>query len=199
MALPAPDSGCVRPPVGGRWTASDLDCFPEDGLRYEVLDGQLVVTPAPALRHQIVLQWLMFALIHAVPEGSWVLPGVGILIGDDEPIPDLIVGVGERAPDARGIAVEQIILAVEVVSPCTTLQDTLVKPVVYAQAGIPNYWRIEAHSFKGRLPDEAVPVLFAHVLGRNGEYEATHRISAGECATLHSPFEFTIDPATLLR
>lgn len=199
MTFPVSDARSVRPPAGGRWTAPDLDYFPEDGLRYEVLAGQLVVTPAPALRHQMVLQWLMLALIDAVPDGSWVLPGVGVLIGDDEPIPDLIVGVGERAPDARGIPVEQVVLAVEVASPCTTVQDTLVKPVVYAEAGIPNYWRVEAYSFKGRLPGEAVPVLFAHVLAENGNYELTHRIAPGGCATLHSPFEFTIDPATLLR
>ncbi|MBF6172720.1 Uma2 family endonuclease [Nocardia blacklockiae] len=193
------DPNAVRPTAGGRWTARDLDGFPEDGLRYEVLGGQLIVTAAPEPRHQMALQWLLLALIDAAPHGSWVLPGVGVLINDDEPIPDLIVGVGERDIDARGIPVRQVVLAVEIVSACTALQDRLSKPVFYAAAGIPNYWRIEVGPFEGALPGEATPVLFAYVLSEKGKYDLTHRIPAGEPTTLHSPFEFTIDPATLLR
>ncbi|RDI51830.1 putative restriction endonuclease [Nocardia mexicana] len=101
--------------------------------------------------------------------------------------------------DGHGIPTEQVVLAIEIVAPSTELQDRLVKPAVYADAGIPNYWRVETNSFNGRLPGESIPVLFAHELGENGEYELTHRIAAGEPATLRSPFEFTIDPATLLR
>ncbi|MCM6775109.1 Uma2 family endonuclease [Nocardia sp. CDC159] len=101
--------------------------------------------------------------------------------------------------DARGIADKQVLLAVEIVSASTTMMDQMVKPALYAEAGIANYWRLEINSFKGRLPGEQLPVLFAYVLGDDGEYELTHRIQAGESVALHSPFEFTIDPATLLR
>ncbi|WP_324194626.1 Uma2 family endonuclease [Nocardia terpenica] len=104
----------------------------------------------------------------ALPPDYFSIAGVGVLIGDDEPIPDLIVGIGEIPMDGRGVPIEQVVLAVEVVSASTTVQDRVAKPYLYAEAGI-------------------------------GEYELTHRISAGHSATLHSPFEFTIDPATLLH
>ncbi|MFI5714245.1 Uma2 family endonuclease [Nocardia sp. NPDC051750] len=190
MAMPAPG-------LDG-WTAADLDNMPEDGLRYEVLNGQLVVNAAPKPRHQWLIQHLLLALRDAVPAGWVVLEGVGVLIGDDEPIPDLIVAEGPISWDERGIPVEQVRLAVEVVSKSTTLADRMTKPVVYAAAGIPHYWRFEINSFKGRLPGEELPVLFAHTLGSEQVYEQTHRVAAGDSATLHGPFEITVDPAALL-
>ncbi|WP_280215772.1 Uma2 family endonuclease [Nocardia cyriacigeorgica] len=182
----------------GRWTAADLDGLPENGLRYEVLNGQLVVSPVPEPRHQVLIQRLLRVLDDAAPTTFVALGGVGILIGDDEPIPDVIVATEPIPWDARGIPVEQVQLAVEVVSASTTLQDRMVKPVLYAAAGIPNYWRFEINSFKGRLPGEELPVPFAHVLGSDNTYEQTHRVPAGEKVTLRSPFDVTIDPAALL-
>lgn len=79
------------------------------------------------------------------------------------------------------------------------MQDRLVKPVFYAEAGIRNYWRIEIDPFKGRLPGEELPVLFAYARGDDGEYQLTNRAAAGTSVTLESPFEFTVDPATLMR
>ncbi|MGI5222929.1 Uma2 family endonuclease [Nocardia sp. CA-290969] len=190
MAIPAPKLD--------RWTASDLDHMPEDGLRYEVLNGQLVVNAIPKPRHQWLIGQLGHALDDAVPAECLVLQGVGVLIGDDEPIPDLIVAQGPISWDDRGIPVEQVRLAVEVVSGSTTLADRMTKPVVYAAAGIPHYWRFEINSFKGRLPGEELPVLFAHTLGSEQVYEQTHRVCAGDTATLHTPFEITIAPAALL-
>lgn len=188
----------LRMPVSGRWTAADLDHLPENGLRYEVLNGQLVVSPVPEPRHQVVTRAVDRAIGEVLPEGLFALPGVGVLIGDDEPIPDAIVGTGAIPWDDRGIPAEQILLAVEVVSRSTTLMDRMVKPVLYAEAGIPNYWRVETHRFRDQLPGEELPVLFAYVLGESGEYELLHRSAAGTSVTLRSPFEFTIDPGTLL-
>ncbi len=172
--------------------------MPENGLRYEVLNGQLIVSPAPTLGHQYLITWLVRALENALPSGSFVLAGVGVLIGDDEPIPDLMVATGPIDWDDRGVPVEQVKLVVEVVSKSTTLQDRMVKPVLYAAARIPNYWRVEINPFKGQLPDEKLPILFAHALGADDTYERTHRVAAGDTATLRSPFEFTVDPASLM-
>jgi Uma2 family endonuclease len=127
-----------------------------------------------------------------------MLAGVGVLIGDDEPIPDLVVMTDSIDMDATGIPAHQVELVVEVVSSSTTLQDRMVKPVLYAAAGIPNYWRLEPHPFEGQLSGESVPVLFAHELGADRTYELTHRVPAGNAVTLRSPFEFTIDPGSLL-
>ncbi|WP_238845484.1 Uma2 family endonuclease [Nocardia terpenica] len=199
MAIPAPDAASALQPASDRWTAADLDHLPDNGLRYEVMNGQLIVNAAPKPKHQRLIKWLERAIDDALPPDYFSIAGVGVLIGDDEPIPDLIVGIGEIPMDGRGVPVEQVVLAVEVVSASTTVQDRVAKPYLYAEAGIANYWRIEINPFKTRLPGEALPVLFAQVLGDNGEYELTHRISAGHSVTLHSPFEFTIDPATLLH
>lgn len=185
-------------PRSGRWTAADLDQMPDDGLRYEVLNGQLVANAAPKPMHQWLIKRLTQVLDAAVPAGRVVLDGVGVLIGDDEPIPDLMVVNGPIDWYGRGVPVHQVELAVEVVSKSTTLQDRLVKPVLYAQAGIPTYWRFEINSFKGRLADEQLPVLFAYALGPDGEYEQTHRASASRPVNLRSPFEVTFDPAALL-
>ncbi|MFI2284424.1 Uma2 family endonuclease [Nocardia beijingensis] len=185
-------------PRGDRWTAADLDHMPENGLRYEVLNGQLVVNAVPTPRHQWLIKSLVRALDAVSPPNHIVLTGVGLLSGDDEPIPDLMVVADSIDVDARGVPAHQVELVVEVVSKSTTLQDRMVKPVVYAEAGITNYWRFEPNAFKGQLPGESLPVLFAHELGADHTYELTHRVSAGNTVTLRSPFEFTIDPATLL-
>ncbi len=185
-------------PHADHWTAADLDNIPEDGLRYEVLNGQLVVNAAPKPRHQLLIKGLERALDAVVPSGHIVVEGLGVLIGDDEPIPDLMVVTVPFDLDDRGIPVEQVKLAVEVVSKSTTLQDRMAKPVLYGEAGIPNYWRFEINPFRGQLSGESLPVLFAHELGDDKTYELTHRVAAGDTVTLRSPFEFTIDPATLL-
>ncbi|GAA5043858.1 Uma2 family endonuclease [Nocardia callitridis] len=190
MAMPVPHTGS--------WTAADLDHMPDDGLRYEVLNGQLVVNAAPKPRHQWLIKRLTTAVDAVLPAEYVALDGVGVLIGDDEPIPDLVVANGPIGWDDRGIPADQVCLVVEVVSKSTTLQDRMVKPVVYAEAGIPNYWRIEPNAFKGQLPGEVLPVLFAHELGADGVYAQTHRVAAGETVTLRAPFEFAIDPGSLL-
>ncbi len=198
MAMPVPERSVLQP-MGDRWTAADLEHLPDNGIRYEVLNGQLVVNAAPKPRHQVLMQWLLMELLTSAPKGLWALAGVGVLVGDDEPIPDLIVGTGTRPMDDRGVPVGQVELAVEIVSASTTLQDRMAKPAFYAEAGIANYWRIEINSFKGRLPGEELPVLFAYALSGSGEYELIQRAAAGAEVTLHAPFELTVDPATLLR
>ncbi|WP_433576873.1 Uma2 family endonuclease [Nocardia brasiliensis] len=190
MAMPMPHAD--------HWTSADLENIPDDGLRYEVLNGQLVVNAAPKPRHQWLIKWLDRALQAASPSGCVVLDGVGVLIGEDEPIPDLIVATGPIDWDGRGIPAEQVLLVVEVVSKSTTFQDRMVKPVVYAEAGIRNYWRFEPNTFKGQLSGESLPVMFAHELGDARTYELTHRVAAGQAVTLRNPFEFTIDPGSLL-
>ncbi|RJO76442.1 Uma2 family endonuclease [Nocardia panacis] len=190
MAIPIPRTD--------RWTSKHLDEMPENGLRYEVLHGQLVVTPAPSPRHQVMVHTLGRALVEALPDEYELGVGIGVLIGEDEPIPDLIVTSSAIDPDDSGVPAEQVVLAVEVVVEATAVTDRMIKPVVYAEAGVPYFWRCEIHPFKQSLPGELPPVLFTYVLGPEGSYELTHRISVGETATVCTPFEFTLDPAILI-
>lgn len=190
MALPAPHHDY--------WTAADLDSLPEDGLRYEVLNGQLVVHAAPKPRHQLLIQRLVRVLVDAAPVDSLVLDGVGVIIGDDEPIPDAIVATGTVDLDARGLPVAQVDLVVEVVSRSTAMTDRVVKPITYSTAGIASYWRFEINPFAGQFPGEQPPVLFAYRLGPDGGDEQTHRVDAGDTADLRTPFPVTITPGSLL-
>lgn len=185
--------------ASGEWTTAGLKQLCDSGIRCEVYDGQIIVGAGAEPGHQRLVKWLDRAVEDALPEGHFSVTGVRVLIGDRVPIPDLMVGVGEIPMDRPGVPAAQVILAVEIVSSATALQDRLVKPIVYAEAGIPNYRQIEINPFKGRLPGEELPVLFAYVLADDGEYQLTNRTAAGTSATLTSPFEFTVDPATLMR
>lgn len=68
-----------------RWIAADLDKLPDDGQRYEVLNGRLVVDAAPKPRHQWLIRWLGRALDNARPPDMFVIEGVGVLVDDDQP------------------------------------------------------------------------------------------------------------------
>ncbi|MGW4633167.1 Uma2 family endonuclease [Nocardia sp. NPDC004415] len=191
--------GVVMPvPHSEEWTAADLDRMPDDGLRYEVLNGQLVVNAAPKPKHQWLVQSLFLALQTAVPSDMVALLGTGVLIGSDEPIPDLLIARTPIDMDSRGVPATQVSVAVEVVSKSTTYPDRMVKPLIYAAAGISHYWRFEINAFKGQLPGETLPVLFAYSLGTDGAYVQTLRLSAGREEMVPAPFEFKVDPGSLL-
>jgi Uma2 family endonuclease len=66
-----------RPPVGG-WTTDDLDALPEDGVRRELLDGVLLVSPSPTDIHQIIAGRLMVALERTCPPEYQVTQGVEV-------------------------------------------------------------------------------------------------------------------------
>ncbi|APA95518.1 hypothetical protein NS506_01447 [Nocardia seriolae] len=198
MPVPELDNSTMHVPASDRWTAADLDHLPENGLRYEVLNGQLVVNAAPKPIHQRFVSELGRILEHALPDGLYMIPGVGVLIGDDEPIPDLLVCTGPIPWDERGIPVDRVRLVVEVVSRSTAAMDRRVKPDLYADGGIPNFWRIETSRFKGQLSGENLPVLFAYGLAESGEYEQVARCPAGRAAALNLPFDIAFDPGSLL-
>jgi len=61
-------------PVSGEWTIDDLDALPDDGLRYELVDGVLLVSPSPLLPHQVGLAALLVRLTSAAPADLRVLP-----------------------------------------------------------------------------------------------------------------------------
>lgn len=105
MAMPLSESSMEILAKSDRWTAADLDHLPENGMRYEVLNGQLIVNAAPKPRHQRLIKWLDRTLDDVLPEGHFSVAGVGALIGEDEPIPDSIVGVGDIPMDGRGLPV----------------------------------------------------------------------------------------------
>ena len=130
----------------GPWTFEEWTQLEDDrGQRIELVDGALIVSPAPSAFHQAIARRLFLQLHAQCPADLEVVYEVGLRLGEDGRIPDLAV-VRRSAPSGRGVPAyepQHLVLAVEVVSPSSRTTDRLVKPVHYAEAGIPSYWRIE--------------------------------------------------------
>jgi Uma2 family endonuclease len=145
MVVPA---DWVPGPKQGSWTDEDYAALPEDGTRYEVIDGILYRMPGPSVPHQTVLSWLIHYLIVHVQ-----LPGLGrvfaapldVLLPRARPAqPDVIVVLNHKLDliSERGIE-DPPDLVVEIASPGTRTHDRNRKLAVYAAAGIPEYWLAE--------------------------------------------------------
>lgn len=158
------------------YTIADLEDTPDDGQRYEVINGTLVVTPPPFMPHNERSQRIGLALLAAVPPGMKVnlTSTAGVQIGDDCLIPDVVV---YRAADYQGnLPAEAVVLIVEVTSPSNRSNDTVLKLDRYARAGIPHYWIVD--------PDR----ITAYELV-DGSYQV---VAAGASAEVERPFRVAI-------
>src|SRR5258708_30106704 len=176
------------PRAGGPLTVADLDLTPDDGRRYELVDGVLIVSPAPAIPHQMVLLDLAIRLRSACPEGIEVLPGPGLRMSDiTELIPDLVV---VRRGDLAGVRLtEPPMLAVEVRSPSTALIDMNTKKAVYERFGIASYWVV--------VPDRDKPSLIVFEL-KDGSYEPVAHVIGDDGFQAERPFPVRIVPSQLV-
>ncbi|NMO50308.1 Uma2 family endonuclease [Actinoplanes sp. TBRC 11911] len=126
------------------YSLEDVLNLPDDAPRVELRDGVLIVVPSPTIGHQHVgnLLWMWFR--QNAPEELQPGTAVGVAIGlQDSLEPDVVL---VRQPIERTnhfFLPRQVVLAVEVVSPGTKRRDRLEKPVEYASAKIPHFWRIE--------------------------------------------------------
>ena len=149
-----------------RWTRDELERFPRDGNRYEVLDGELLVTPQAAIGHQIIALRLTFAL-HVYCEahrvGVTVGPGA-VIFGDSELQPDC--EVLRRDPKIIGKKWEEMpypALVAEVLSPsgAARRRDLETKRQAYLKLGIKCYWAVDqdarcVHAWSGDDPEQIV-------------------------------------------
>jgi Uma2 family endonuclease len=198
-ALPDPFMGL---PAAHSWTLDDLARLPDDGRRYEIIDGSLHVTPAPAYLHQHYCGWLDRAIGAGMPEGHDVLPGANVLLPGEPTrllIPDVlalrITADVNPGDNPLALPASAVLLAVEIVSPSSTTHDRFTKPALYAEAGVPSYWRVE-HGEDG--PTVHVYALAAgsdiHVDGGRVRYTRTHVIRPGQTTTLDVPWKVTLTP-----
>jgi Uma2 family endonuclease len=135
MALPVP-----------QFTIEMLDDFPDDGNRYELLEGMLLVTPAPSLTHQIVVTRLATILSHAVGvrEKAHVVAVGALQRGDKTQLqPDILVFPAAFPPAKHWRTVQGWWLAVEVMSPSSRVYDRLVKRDAYLALGVEEYWVVD--------------------------------------------------------
>ncbi|MDQ8165302.1 MAG: Uma2 family endonuclease [Gemmatimonadota bacterium] len=127
------------------WTRADLARLPDDGNRYEVLDGRLLVTPQAAYGHQRVAKDLLFSLeAYARAAGSITVAGPGAIpFGDSELQPDLMVVPGVYR-DQDWIELPRPLLVIEVLSPSTRRRDFGIKLGAYRdRLGIPEVWLVD--------------------------------------------------------
>src|SRR5699024_2011909 len=124
-------------------TRVDMDAMPDDGHRYELIDGSLVVTPAPTPRHQRAVARLLVVLHSTCPDNLDVLtaPLDEALASDTVVQPDLLVAP-RTAFTERDLPTAPL-LAVEVLSPSTRNVDLALKHARYAEAGCPTYWIVD--------------------------------------------------------
>lgn len=149
-----------------RWTIAEWKRLPRDGNRYEVVAGELFVTPMPAPRHQIVVQRLWEALLPYVRRwslGSVFAAGVDVFFGANEVAePDLAVfGVPEEALPKRWKEAPAPILVAEVRSDSTWRRDVGPKRRLYTSGRIDVYWMADPDERTVRVvrpdrPDEVV-------------------------------------------
>ncbi len=169
-------------------TRDDLAAAPDDGHRYELVDGILVVTPAPGLSHQTVVLRLAAALEAARPSALRVLtaPFDVVLAADTVVQPDVLVA---RRMDLTGRDLPAPpVLAVEILSPSTRRIDLTLKRSRYEAAGVGSYWVVD--------PDE--PGLVAWELELEGSrYVEVGRVSGDEPFRAERPFEVALVPADL--
>ncbi|NUW40153.1 Uma2 family endonuclease [Nonomuraea rhodomycinica] len=192
MATTEPTTGSTVLPGVPPFTVDDLLKFPDDGNRYELFNGSLLVSPAPIGMHQRVSHRICRILEDAaLPAGVEALPTVNLRISDaDLYVPDVaVVSVDRTETYAATYSPEEFLLVVEVVSPSSRAQDRLLKAGVYAAAGIPVYWRVEM--------DEGPTVYVYELDGKTYGPPMAHK--AGTVADLHAPFPVSFDPADLVR
>jgi len=178
------------PPAGQLFTVDELDRMPDDGRRYELLDGALIVGPRPRLAHQEVAAELIAELREACPPHLRVIPEPAVLLTrTTEFDPDIVVIRRELLREAK--VTEPPLLVVEVRSPSTALIDLNRKKGVYERFGVPSYWIVD--------PDPDRPELTVFELGADGRYEEAGRVHGPTPFRAVKPFTVDIVPARLVE
>ncbi len=163
------------------YTADLVRALPEDGNRYEVVRGELLVTPAPRLWHQEIVRRLTVTLsAYLAREGvghpfcapadvSW---GPDVLLQ-----PDLFVVPLTQARTATWAGITDLLLAVEVLSPSSLRADRFTKRLEYQRQGVPCYWivdldaeLVEVWSPMDRLPSIEREQLHWHPPGASAPF-----------------------------
>jgi len=147
-------------------TYQDYLDLPDDGQRYEIIEGELYVSPAPNIKHQRVSARLTYVLTaHSVRDrlGEVFTAPIDVKFADPSTVqPDILYISRER----QGIITEQNIqgapdLVIEIISPSSTRMDQEIKRDLYAKYGVRYYW----------LAHPQDQWLRAYELGADGQYE----------------------------
>lgn len=174
-------------PQGRPLARADLANAPDDGHRYELIDGLLIVSPAPKRRHQRALGRLYAKLLAACPAEFEALPApFDVVLADDTVVqPDILLA--RQSDLTESDLPGPPLLAVEVLSPSTRRFDLMLKRSRYEAAGVPHYWVVDA--------DE--PSITAWSMSDDG-YGEPRRVVGDEELVVNEPVELRISPSTLV-
>ncbi len=169
MAMPA-RSPLVPDTSRRDWTVEELSTLPDDGNRYEVIDGELLVSPAPSWTHQRAAgecYVLLRDYANTLGVDCLIAPAAVTFSDRQEVQPDIFVLPridGRRAPQFSDV--KRLLLAVEVISPSTARADRYVKRRLYQSERIPEYWVIDvdARFVERWRPDSDAPDVLVQTL-----------------------------------
>ena len=154
-------------------TYDDLRRMPDDGYRYEIINGELLVSPSPTTHHQRLVYALSRMIGDVVDQDRLgrILPGpVDVRLGMHTiVVPDLLFIRAERlAIDKKTLVDGPPDLVVEIASPSTRGRDNVQKAAVYAEAGVPEYWQPdpEQQTFRMQVLSDGIYHDVAPVDGR---------------------------------
>lgn len=176
----------------GHVTVADLRELPDDGSRYEIIDGRLQVTPPASEDHQTPTKGIFKILEAVAPPGWRVLWDIGLRFPDgDSTVPDLVVldpTTPRATTDYNDVTSVRPALVVEIESRSTRKTDRGSKLVTYAEAAIPAYWRIERDG-----------TVHVHALAGPGVYTIAATVVPGETWRATWPYPVTVDPGRLAQ
>jgi Uma2 family endonuclease len=147
------------PSVKRDWTVADLADLPDDGNRYEVLDGELYVTPAPSFDHQTIalsLATLIREYLGREPAGYVFIAPADVTFSPRRNVqPDVfVVPPRDGRRPKRFEDVGHLMFAAEVLSPGTARADRVAKRTVYREQGVDVYWVVDPDA---RTVERSVP------------------------------------------
>jgi Uma2 family endonuclease len=175
------------PAAGQPFTVEDLDRLPDDGRRYELLDGVLIVSPRPTTVHQLAATLLTTQLVNACPDQFYVIAEPAVQLTDKTEFdPDIVV---VRREDVGGAKFwTPPLLAVEIRSPSTAIVDRNAKLAAYEKFGVASYWIVD--------PNPRQPELTVFEL-RDGNYQQIAQASASAALRIERPFPVELVAADL--
>jgi Uma2 family endonuclease len=180
--------GEAWPTTGRPFMVADLDRMPDDGRRYELVDGVLVVSPRPGNPHQEVAAELLGLLRSQCPAELRALPEPAVRIAPNTEFhPDLAVIRREQVSEPK--CTEPPLLVVEIRSPSTALIDLNLKKAAYERFGVGSYWVV--------VPEPAKPELIVFELA-GGRYQEAAHVRDNEAFLASRPFQVRMVPSQLV-
>ncbi|MEV6128316.1 Uma2 family endonuclease [Streptomyces violaceusniger] len=167
-----------------------------DGMRAELIGGEIVISPTPANFHNWIYGRLQRRLNREVPE-DWIVTNTATVFlpaTDERFIPDLLICESEalKSMEEWQVQAGDVLLVAEITSPSTRARDLQAKVKGYAHSNVPIYLLIDPHD------DEGCTTVYSAPDGK-GRYRDEHRAAFGEPLTLPEPLGLELDTAGFLK